>query len=89
MKALEATPRKVVAANAWGRNDTTFRQTFEVESSDVGTTKSNYLGQGQPGYTFRGSDVGRVIEVITAPNYMCWAFNTMSTPTGKRWATSL
>lgn len=63
--------------NAWGRPTLTEHQQFKVEHTDVGTTRPHYRGHMNERYTFRQSDVGRVIEVITAPNdahYTCWTF---------------
>lgn len=77
--------RKVTAPNAWGRDDTSLRQAFQVEESDVGRTMDNYGGHRRPAYTFTRADVGRVIEVITYStnnNYCCWSFGSMF-PTGQ------
>lgn len=53
------------------------RAAFLVETSDVGKTQQNYLGQ--HAYTFQEDDVGRLIEVITGftPGFMSWTFGSM------------
>jgi hypothetical protein len=52
------------------------RTAYVVETSDVGKTQSNYLGQ-MP-YTFLEDDVGRLVEVITGftPGFMSWGFGS-------------
>lgn len=53
------------------------RTAFQVETSDVGKTQKNYLGQTP--YTFVPDDVGRLIEVVTgfSPGFMSWGFSSM------------
>lgn len=70
MKTL-GKPRKVTAPNAWGRDDTTMRQQYEVEESDVGVKRHHFLGLDHRDYTFTRADVGRVIEQIQGG---CWYF---------------
>ena len=55
---------QLTAANGWGAQSTTTRQAFEVESSDVGITRPDYLGYNHREYTFTRSDVGRIVEHI-------------------------
>jgi hypothetical protein len=70
-------PTKHTAPNAWGRDTTDTRQAFMVEKEDVGCSRPDFGGQRQPAYTFKPSDVGRVVEVITAPGYHSWYFGTV------------
>lgn len=70
-------PTKHTAPNALGRDITNTRQAFKVEESDIGRSWPDYGGQGQRTYTFQRSDVGRVVEVITAPGYHSWYFGTV------------
>lgn len=72
-------PRKFTAPNAWGRDDTSLRQAFIIEPSDVGMLKADYGGHRQPARMISTSDVGRVIEVTTYPgqNYRCWSFGSV------------
>lgn len=75
MKSL--TDKKLhTGSTAWGADHTSLRQYFEVEPSDVGRTKQNYLGFGRGGYMFKPSDVGKTLEEITEPNssYNCFSF---------------
>lgn len=69
-------PYKVTAPNAWGRDDTTFRQRFIVEQEDINKVREHYLGMNHKSYMFRSTDVGREIEVMSAPGYTSWAFYT-------------
>lgn len=72
--------RKFTAPNAWGRDDTSLRQAFQVEESDVGRAMDNYGGHRRPAYTFTQADVGQVIEITTYPsdiNYSCWGFGSV------------
>lgn len=73
MKSL-APIKKVTMANAWGRDQTTWRESFTVEDSDVGQTFAHYLGHNHKDYRMTRADVGRTLEVITAPAYRCWSF---------------
>lgn len=66
--------KSVTLPNAWGRDCTTIRQRFEIEASDIGKSRSDYLGHNRPARVFVRDDVGREIEVMTAPGYHCWAF---------------
>jgi hypothetical protein len=65
-------------SNAWGATSTSERQAFEVEASDVGTTREHYLGFNHRSYKFTHADVGRKIEHIYGGKhpYACWAFCT-------------
>ena len=63
-------------SNAWGRPDNSQRQAFAVEQGDVGQTRENYMGHNHGRYTFKPDDVGRVVEYITMPGYMCWCFGS-------------
>lgn len=53
------------------------RTAFLVESSDVGLSVPQYLGQRE--YTFQESDVGRLVEVVTdkSPGFMSWSFGSI------------
>lgn len=62
------------SANAWGRDTNVYRQRFVIETTDVGRNRNDYGGHGQPGKTFKTSDVGREIEVMTDTGYHCWSF---------------
>lgn len=80
MRALDQ-KRSVTAANGWGRDSTTYQQTFEIEESDVGRPMDDYLGHGHRRYTIARADVGRKINVMTHPSqqrdgrsYRCWSF---------------
>ena len=48
-----------------------------VETSDVGKTQPNYLGQGS--YTFLPDDVGRVVEITRnmSPGFTSWRFGSV------------
>lgn len=79
MKSL-CNPTLYRAPDAWGRDNTSIRQVFEVEASDVRTVRMNYQGYRQPGRIISNEDVGKVIEVITCPRdplYNCWYFGTV------------
>lgn len=73
MKALN-TPQELVVPNAWGRDVVVYRQTFEVEQSDVGRVREHYLGYNRPSYTFKASDVGRLIVADTNTHCPSWNF---------------
>ena len=65
--------------NAWGRDQTTTRERYQVETCDVGTVRPNYLGFQYKDYKFTEDDVGKVIETITYINsYASWAFCDIS-----------
>lgn len=68
-------PQTVTAANAWGRDTTFTKQTFELEESDVGQQKPNYLGCGYKSYLITRADVGRRICVQSSPGWQCWSFS--------------
>ena len=48
-----------------------------VETSDVGKTQPNYLGQ--ESYTFLPDDVGRVVEITRnmSPGFTSWRFGSV------------
>ena len=65
-------PEHRIATSAWG-NDLSVNVTrFEIEESDVGTKRDNYLGYGHQVYFFKQSDLGRLIEVHT--DNTCWTY---------------
>lgn len=64
-------------SNAWGTTVGTFWQEFEIEESDVGTSRPNYVGFNRPAITFLNGDVGRQITVYTDnSHWTCWAWST-------------
>lgn len=66
--------QKVTRANAWGKDHTYLETTFEVEESDVGKARENYLGFGRPAYQFKPSDAGSEITIQSSPGWTCWYF---------------
>jgi hypothetical protein len=73
MKALTE-KKRVTRKNAWGGDGTFDEQTFEIEESDIGAQKPNYLGHGHATYHIRKADVGRKINMQTSPGWACWSF---------------
>lgn len=66
--------------NEWSA-PTTHRSEYEIEYSDIGVEKSQYLGYHNDSrlsmkHTFHALDVGKIITVVTCDNekYM-WYFN--------------
>lgn len=69
------TPKRVTSANALGRMVIYIEQFFEVEESDVGVTRPNYLGHGYSNHRFTESDVGRHIHhQYDGTGWSCWSF---------------
>jgi len=73
--------KPVTAPNAWGRDATTYQQTFEVEEADIGRAMGDYGGHSYSSHTFSRADVGRQLIICTAPDiqrdsraYRCWHF---------------
>lgn len=65
----------VTATNGLGHDSTARHTHFEVEQRDVGVTRNNYGGYHHSSYTFKRSDVGRVIDVMTdGTAWTCWHF---------------
>lgn len=58
-------------SDAWGRKITIKCTTYEIEESDIGTSKKSYLGYGCPAKTFSSADVGKGIVVRDDG---CWWF---------------
>jgi hypothetical protein len=73
MKAL-GEKRQHTGTNGWGATSVTERQAFTVETSDVGQSRAHYLGMNHRTYTFKASDVGRIVEFITGG---CWYFGSI------------
>lgn len=80
MKAISE-KKRVVAANAWGRDSVTYQQTFEVEESDVGRPMGDFGGHGYRSHQFSRADVGRHLIMYTHPqvqsdrrSYRFWSF---------------
>lgn len=68
-------PKKVTAKNGLGGYSTTMHTEFEVEATDVGSTRDNFLGYRHRSYQFQRSDVGRHIQVQTdGTGWTCWYF---------------
>jgi hypothetical protein len=67
-------PKRVTAANAWGRDATCTHQEFQVETDDVGKTREHFLGYNHRSYTFHHHDIGRHINVQSSPGWTCWYF---------------
>jgi hypothetical protein len=68
---------KYQGQNAWGADTSGFRQTFEIDAGDVGSTRENYRGYGHSSYTFKASDIERKIEIMTdGTGWTCWVFLT-------------
>ncbi len=66
-------------ANGWGQDSTAAEQIFEIETSDIGTTRHDWRGQGHSTYSFQAGDVGRKISVYTDhSNWTCWVFNSVA-----------
>ncbi|MEN7527899.1 hypothetical protein [Cupriavidus sp. DL-D2] len=74
MKAITEPKRERRATNCTGPDEWFTVQRFEVEASDAGSKKPNYLGHRHREYAFDRRDVGKKIEVITQPGYECWGF---------------
>jgi hypothetical protein len=65
---------KVRAKNPLWKDVVHYRQRFEIEQSDVGSTRDDYLAPKRPPKEFTQQDVGRQIEVLTAGGRTCWSF---------------
>jgi hypothetical protein len=66
--------------NAWGQYTDSAEQLFQIEQSDVGRIDRNHRGHDHSTYTFRASDVGRIIAVYTDhSNWTCWVFSSKET----------
>jgi len=65
------------APNGIGQYTHSAEQHFRIEQKDVGITRPNYRGEGHSTYTFKASDVGRVVSVYTdRTNWTCWVFSS-------------
>lgn len=64
----------VDTVNAWGNSISYQRQTFQIEESDVGKSRPNYLGYCQRApHSFKPEHVGRRIIVMTDDtHWTCW-----------------
>jgi hypothetical protein len=61
--------------NCNGPEEVFTEQDFEVEASDVGRTRANYLGYRHATYQFASRDVGRQFRNTSQPSgYTCWSF---------------
>ena len=56
--------------NAWGCDCMIGYDTYQIEQSDVGTTRPQYLGQGYAYYKFTQRDVGKH-TTVTTPHGTC------------------
>lgn len=67
---------KHYAANAFGQYGYSFRQKFEIETTDAGRLLGNYRGYKYSEHKFSHSDVGKVITVYTdGTGWDCWTFD--------------
>lgn len=79
MKAINPRTFKT-ASNAWGRNGDHYSQHFEIEESDVGTSRNDHRASPNHNpsvdtrYTFKRSDVGRRICVQDNGNWHVFNF---------------
>jgi hypothetical protein len=77
MKAI-TDERLVTLPNVWGHDSSSYRQTFVIEESDVGTIRPSYLGYNHKDYKFKSYDVGRAIEILRYPEGGgCWHFTSV------------
>lgn len=74
MKTLTKKESKNVK-NAWGGYADVYYQNFEIEQSDVGQVKPNYLGYRHKDYKITGNDVGKTVCVMSdGTGWNCWSF---------------
>lgn len=68
--------KRVTANDAWGSAVTTTHTVFEIEESDVGKFRDNYLGYCHRRVKLERKHVGKTITVFTdGTGWTCWAFN--------------
>jgi hypothetical protein len=66
-----------IGSTAWGAASNTARQVFEIETSDIGRTLPNHLGQGHAEHKVTADDIGKQIMQYTDKfAWNCWTWHT-------------
>ena len=69
-------PKRFTTNDAWGHLVRTTHTVFEIEESDVGTTRDHFGGYHYGRLKLDRSLVGKTITVYTDDTgWTCWAFN--------------
>lgn len=69
-------PKRVTANDAWGHTVRTTHTVFEIEESDAGIFRDNYLGYCHRRVLLERKHVGKTITVYTdGTGWACWTFN--------------